>query len=38
LKVTAAADSPAEYMRMGMETIPKERVPVPIERADILRF
>jgi hypothetical protein len=33
LKETAEEDSPAEYVRMGMETIPKDRVPVPIERA-----
>ena len=33
LKETAEEASPAEYMRIGMETIPKDRVPVPIERA-----
>jgi hypothetical protein len=33
LNETAEEDSPAEYMRIGMETIPKDSVPVPIERA-----
>jgi hypothetical protein len=38
LNETAEADSPAEYMRIGMDTIPKDRVPVPIERAGMKRF
>jgi hypothetical protein len=38
LKETAEADSPAEYIRIGMETIPKDSTPVPIERAGMGRF
>jgi hypothetical protein len=38
LKEMAAEDSPAAYVRMGMDTIPKDRVPVPIERAGMIRF
>jgi hypothetical protein len=38
LNETAEADSPAAYMRIGMETIPKDKVPVPIERAGMERF
>jgi len=38
LKDTADEDSPAEYIRIGIETIPKDRVPVPIERAGMVRF
>jgi hypothetical protein len=33
LKETAEEDSPAEYVRIGIETMPKEIVPVPMERA-----
>jgi hypothetical protein len=38
LKDTADADSPAENKRIGMETIPKERVPVPMVRAGMESF
>jgi hypothetical protein len=38
LKDTAEEDSPAEYMRIGIETIPKDSVPLPIERAAMDRF
>jgi hypothetical protein len=38
LKEIAAADSPAAYVRIGMETIPKDKVPVPIERAGMNQF
>jgi hypothetical protein len=38
LNDTAEADSPAEYVRIGIDTIPKDRVPVPMERAGMSRF
>jgi hypothetical protein len=38
LNEIAEADSPAVYVRIGMETIPKDKVPVPIERAGMIRF
>jgi hypothetical protein len=38
LNETAEADSPAEYMRIGIDTIPKDRVPVPMDLAGMTEF
>jgi hypothetical protein len=38
LNETAEADSPAAYIRIGIDTIPNDSVPVPIERAGMDRF